>query len=219
MGSLSNAKRSIIAVGRRLYEHGMLAGTDGNISVRLADGEVLITASGVAKGQLSTDMLVTVDLHGSAIQKRSGASSELPMHLFVYRSRPDVNACVHSHPPYATALAVAGLPLPDNILPEVVLFVGSIPLTKYASPGTAAVPRVLSRLIKRHDAFLLRNHGLLTLGRSLEEAYWRHEVVEHYANIYWLAHQLGRARRIPVEDFARLKKVRRELKRSRRAAL
>jgi len=125
------------------------------------------------------------------------------------RARPDVGACVHSHAPHATAFAVAGEPLPEDILPEVVLFVGPIALAGYAPPGTDAVPASLTPFFRDHNAFLLQNHGLLTLGADPEEAYNRHETVEHYARILLLARQLGTIARIPDEDFRRLTDLRR----------
>jgi L-fuculose-phosphate aldolase len=130
------------------------------------------------------------------------------MHLFAYQRRPDCRACVHSHPPYSTAFAVAGIPLAEDILPEVVVFVGGIPLAEYAPPGTPAVPESLEPFIAEHNAFLLRNHGLLTIGRSMEEALHRHETVEHFARIVHLARQLGNVSRIPAADFARLQQLR-----------
>jgi L-fuculose-phosphate aldolase len=132
------------------------------------------------------------------------------MHLFVYDSRPDINACVHTHAPYSTAFAVAGITLNEDILPEVVLFVGAIPLTEYAPPGTKAVPDSLAPYVAESNAFLLRNHGLLTIGNSVEEAFCRHEVVEHFARIMHLAHQLGGPKKLPPDDLKRLRLMRQE---------
>lgn len=204
-------KKEIADIGRLLYERGFLAGTDGNISVRLDDDRIMITPSGLAKGRLSAEDMVIVDINGKHLQGRYQASSETAMHLFVYRHRPNIKACIHCHPPYATAFAVAGVSLADDILPEVVLFIGGIPLTDYAPPGTDAVPKSLEPFIENNNAFLLRNHGLLTIGRSLEEAFHRHETAEHYARIVHLARQLGNVDAIPSEDFQRLEKMRRKL--------
>jgi len=204
-------RKEIVDIGRRLSERGLVAGTDGNISVRLDSDRVLITPGGLPKGELSPDDIVVIDINGKKLQGRLEASSEMLMHLFVYKNRPEVTACVHAHPPYTTAFAVTGIDLADDILPEVVVFVGTIPLTDYAPPGTEAVPRVLEPHIEKQNAFVLRNHGLLTIGRTLEEAYHRHETVEHYARIVHLARQLGNLNRLPSEDYERLEKIRRKL--------
>jgi len=201
----------MVEAGARLYDRGLLAGTDGNISVRLDDDRIMITPAGLAKGRMMADDMVIVDINGKHLQGGHSASSESAMHLFVYRNRPEVKACVHAHPPCATAFAVAGIALAEDILPEVVLFIGGVPLTDYAPPGTEAVPKSLEPHIESNNAFLLRNHGLLTIGRSLDEAYNRHEMVEHFAKIVALARQLGNVDSIPSEDFARLEKMRARL--------
>ena len=203
--------KAVIEIGQRLYDRGMIAGTEGNISVRLDDDRIIVTPSGLAKGRLSPEEMVIVDSNGKHLQGGRSASSELLMHLFVYKNRPEIAACVHSHPPYATAFAAAGIPLTEDILPEVALFVGNIPLTYYAPPGTDAVPKSLEPHIETSNVFLLRNHGLLTIGRTLEEAFNRHETVEHYARIVLLARRLGSVESIPPEDFQRLEKMRRKL--------
>lgn len=215
MTSPFSVKNDLVQIGRRLSQSGFIAGTDGNISARLEEDRILITPSGLHKGRLTPDDLVVVDLDGKRLQGHHSPSSEMAMHLFMFRSRPDVMACVHAHPPFATAFAVAGKRLADNVLPEVNLCVGPIPLTDYAPPGTQAVPNAIAPYVAEHDAFLLRNHGLLTVGTSLEEAYNRHETVEHFARILHLAHQLGNVNRIPSDDIVRLEEIRRMLKISR----
>ncbi len=206
----ADIQHQIVEVGLRLQQRGFLAGSDGNLSVRLDDGRILITPSGKAKGRLDPADLIVVDSDGHKLEGNGNPTSEMAMHLAVYRARPEINACVHTHAPNATAFAVAGIPLPDDILPEVVVFVGPIALCEYAPPGTEAVPRSLEPLIKTHCAFLLCNHGLLTIGRSLEEASNRHETVEHYAHILRLARQFGElsVNRIPRADFDRLTRIR-----------
>lgn len=211
MGSPFTLRKQIVEAGERLYRRGLVAGTDGNISARLDDDRIMITPAGLPKGRMAPDDMVVVDINGKHLQGKQAASSEMAMHLFVYRNRPEVKACVHAHPPCATAFAVAGIALAEDILPEVVLFVGGIPLTDYAPPGTDAVPRSLEPHIESNNAFLLRNHGLLTIGQSLDEAYNRHEMVEHFAKIVTLARQLGNVESIPSEDFARLEKMRARL--------
>lgn len=208
MASPFTIRKSLVDTGTRLYERGMLAGTDGNLSVRLDDDRIMVTPSGLPKGFMKPDDQVIVDSRGKAIQGNHKPTSELAMHLAVYRERPEIRACVHSHAPYSTAFAVAGIPLGRDILPEVVIFVGDVPLTDYAPPGTDAVPKALEPHLANANAFLLRNHGLLTIGRSLDEAWQRHETVEHLARIIHLARLLGNVDSIPSEDFQRLEKMR-----------
>ena len=216
MESPSGTAHAIIDIGQRLARKGFIAGADGNISVRLSPGEIMVTPSGLPKGSLAPDDLVVVDQAGNHLRGSRRASSELLMHLYVYQQRPEVLACVHSHPPTTTAFAVAGQALPTDILPEVILVVGEIPLTIYAATGTEEVPRALAPYIERCDAFMLRNHGLLTIGRSLEEAWARHETVEHYAKIVHLASQLGPVNPLPEAEVRRLKGMRERLLQSMR---
>ncbi len=204
-------RQKLVSVGEMLAHRRFVAGTDGNLSARLADGRILVTPSGVAKGSMVADDLVVVDAAGTVVQGRGTPSTELAMHLEVYRRRPEVAAVIHSHPPYATAFAVAGEALPDDVLPEIVVFVGPIPLTDYAPPGTEAVPQSLEPTIDTASAWLLRNHGLLTCGRSVDEAVHRHEQVEHLATIVHHARMLGAVNQIPGEDFDRLNAMRQRL--------
>jgi L-fuculose-phosphate aldolase len=168
----------------------------------------MITASGIPKGRMTGADLLTVNLAGEVVEGSGRPSSEIQMHLTCYRSRSDIAAVVHSHAPYATAFAAADQQLPADVLPEAVLFVGEIPLTEYAPPGTEAVGQSLAPYLKDNNAFLLRNHGLLTIGRTLDEAMNRHETVEHLARISWLANQIGGATPIPAEDLQRLTEMR-----------
>lgn len=205
-----NVKDAIVEIGCRLDQRGFIAGADGNISVRLDSGRILITPSGLPKGRLRPEDLVEISPAGTLLAGSRSASSEKLMHLFVYERRPEITACVHSHPPYTTAFAVAGKPLAGDVLPEVILAVGELPLTAYAATGTDEVPQALEPFIESHNAFLLRNHGLLTIGRTLEEAYNRHETVEHYARIVFLAYQLGGINALPDDEVRRLAALRRK---------
>lgn len=204
-------KNSICQYGQYLYQRGMLAGSDGNISARLDDDRIMVTPSGLAKARMKPEDIVTVDIHGKHLQGSLKASSELLMHLLIYKNRPEIKAVIHSHAPYSTAFSAAGIELVEDILPEVVLSVGGIPLTDYAPPGTDAVPKSIEPFIKNNNAFLMRNHGLITIGHDLEQAFNRHEVVEHYARVVHLARQLGNINRIPSDDFMRLEKMRQKL--------
>lgn len=200
----------IVEIGRRLDQRALIAGTDGNISARVGSDHVMVTPSGRHKGRLQPDDLVVTDLSGKKLHGRHEASSELLMHLTVYRERPDIAACMHAHPPHATARAASGRVCPPDILPEVVVFIGEIPLVPYAPPGTADVGRGLLPFLQDHDAFLLQNHGVLTLGRDLEEAYNRLETVEQYARILEIAESVGNLTCIPSDDMTRLKKLNRQ---------
>jgi L-fuculose-phosphate aldolase len=210
MAMPAEPRRQIVEVGLRLQERGFLAGSDGNISLRMEDNRILITPAGKPKGRLDPTDLLVLNPDGQRLEGCGSPTTEMAMHLAVYRARPEVNACVHTHPPYTTAFAVTGISLPDDVLPEVVVSVGAIPICEYAPPGTEAVPKSLMPYIQTDNAFLLRNHGLLTIGRTLEEACNRHETVEHYARILWLTKQLGDWHRIPREDFQRLTRIRQQ---------
>ena len=201
----------IIEVGRLLYQRRLISATEGNISVRLDNNRIMLTPSGFPKGRMRVEDLVVVDGAGRQVEGTNSASSELPMHLHVYRLRPELNACVHSHAPYATSFAVAGVDLASTFLPEIVLSVGAIALTEYAPPGTDAVGASLDPFLARSNAFILRNHGLLTVGRNLEQAFNCHETVEHYARIVHLARQLGNINAIPADEFQRLERMRNDL--------
>lgn len=205
------AKR-IIEIGRRLYARGMIAGSDGNISARMSANEIIITPSGKCKGLLKEKDLVVIDLEGFQLRGHFRASSEAAMHTHLYRNRSDIAACVHAHPPYATAFSVIGESLTEPILPEVILFVGDIPIAPYAPPGTDAVGKSLDEFLTNHNAFLLKNHGLVTVGRNLEEAYNRLETVEYYARILFIARQIGSANKLESMEVERLKRLAEQLK-------
>ncbi|MCK5125693.1 MAG: class II aldolase/adducin family protein [candidate division Zixibacteria bacterium] len=210
MSESSLIVNKIAEIGASLYRKGMIAGTDGNISARINSTEILITASGKAKGALTEQDMVTVNLQGNVISSSGKPSSEVNMHLHLYNKRDDIKACVHAHPPYTTAFAVAGVPLNEHILPEVALFVGDIAFTEFAFPGTNEVAESLDKYIQTHDAFVLKNHGLVTVGRSLTEAFHRQEIVEHFARILFLARQIGSVDQLSECDLKRLRQMRKE---------
>lgn len=200
----------LIEVGASLYRSGMLAGTDGNLSARIDSETILITRSGVAKGRLKKGDFVTLELGGKVLDSDCRPSSEAAMHLTVYNERPEVGSCVHAHPPFSTSFAVAGIKLERNVLPEVAVFVGDIPLVEYAPPGVGAISIAIRPYVKECNAFLLRNHGLLTVGKTIDEAFYRHETVEHYARIMFLALRLGNVNTIPSDELKRLDDLRRK---------
>ena len=204
-------RREIVTVCRRLYERGLIAGQDGNVSVRLPSGRVLVTPAGMSKVDVGPNDLVEMRLgevassHGSRGAKSGPrASSEVLMHLRIYERRPDVNAVVHAHPPTATAFAVAGEGFMDCILPEVIFQVGQVPLLEYATPGSTGLADSFEPYVRTHDAFLLANHGATTAGATLLLAHQRMESLEHAARIIFAARQLGRVNALSGEQVADL---------------
>lgn len=175
------AKEAIIEIGKRMFAKGFVAANDGNISVKVSDNTLWSTPTLVSKGYMTEDMLVKVDLDGNILEGSLKPSSELKMHLRVYKENPDVYAVTHAHPPVATAFAIAGIALDQAILPEAVVNLGVVPVTKYASPGTKEVPDSIAPFCKTHNGVLLQNHGALTWGRDPFEAYYRLESLEFYA--------------------------------------
>jgi L-fuculose-phosphate aldolase len=207
-------REEICQVGRRLYQRGLIAAGDGNISARLADDIVLITPAGLCKGELCPEDLVVVDLEGRLLRAAPGRrqSSEQLLHLHAYRRRPDVAAIVHAHPPTAVALTLAGVSMAEPLLPEALLALGPVPTTPYARTGTAELARAIDSVVADHDAMLLSHHGGLTLARTPTEAYFLMEQVEHCARIIHAAHLLGPIVRLPAERVEELHALRRRMK-------
>ena len=177
------ARQGILEVGRRMYARGFAAANDGNITCRVSDNTLWTTPTGVSKGYMSEEMLILVDLDGNVLEGTGKPSSELRMHLRVYRENPAILACVHAHPPVASAFAVAGLPLDRPILPEGIVMLGEVPVAPYAQPGTREVPDSIAPFCRTHNAVLLANHGALTWGTELMQAYMRMESLENYAKV------------------------------------
>jgi L-fuculose-phosphate aldolase len=204
----SGLRADIVEVGRRLYARGYTASNDGNISVRLDAGRLLMTPTSVCKGFMTPDMMVITDLDGRRLQGDRSASSEMQMHLEVYRNRPDVQAVVHAHPPIATGFAVAGIPLDRAVLAEVVTTLGSVPIADYATPSTRELPEAIRQYVGAHDGMLLANHGALTMGKDLFSAYYKMETIEHFARISLVARLLGGERLLSREEVFRLQDLR-----------
>ncbi len=206
--SETSLRADIVEIGRRLYARGYCASNDGNISVRLDERRVLTTPKGVSKGYMAPDMMVVTDMSGKKLAGDREASSELLMHLAVYRNRPDANAVVHAHPPLATGFAVAGIPLDRAVLAEVITTLGSIPIADYGTPSTPELAHAVERYIKAHDGLLLANHGALTVGHELYATYYKMETIEHFAKISLVARLLGRERLLSREEVDRLQQLR-----------
>ncbi len=201
-------RRDICLVGRWIHAREYVAATDGNISVRLDNQRVLATPTLMSKGMMEPDDLVIVDYQGNKVSGRRNASSEIAMHLLIYRRRPDVNAVVHAHPPTATGYAAAGLALNKALISEVVLALGCIPLAQYGTPGTPELSDALSPLVGSYDALLMANHGVVTYGADMLTAYMRMETVEHFARISLVTQLLGRQVLLTREEVGKLSEAR-----------
>ena len=208
MSAQESARADIVEIGRRLHERAYVASNDGNISVRIDGERLLTTPKGVSKGFMSPDMLVVTDLDGRKLAGERDPSSELLMHLAVYRRRPDVGAVVHAHPPVATGFAVAGIPLDRAVLAEVVTTLGSIPIADYGTPSTQELADAVDKHIKVHDGLLLANHGAITVAGGALGAYYKMETIEHFARISLVARLLGRERLLSREEVNRLQDLR-----------
>ncbi|HET7012204.1 MAG TPA: class II aldolase/adducin family protein [Anaerolineales bacterium] len=200
-------RRQIIEAGRRLFDHGLVTASDGNLSIRLGEDRILITPAGANKGRIESGDLIVIDLEGRPLPGSAGRvpSTEAPMHLEVYRSVAAAGAVVHAHPPCAVALTVAGIPFPVDVLPEIVATLGEVPVTQISMPSTPEDAEAIRPFVAAHRAILLAHHGSLTYGETLEEAVAHVERLEHAAAVYWLASCSGNVHRLPPELTARLK--------------
>ena len=204
--------KQICEIGTRIYDNGMGASNDGNISVKLNDNEFLCTPTGVSKGFMTPEYICKVDRDGKVIQANAGfkPSSEIKMHMRVYKERPDVNAVVHAHPMYATGFAIAGIPLTQPIMPEAVIALGCVPIAKYGTPSTEEIPDAVSEHLQYFDAVLLENHGALSYSDSLLNAYHKMESVEFYAKLLYISNQLGGPKELSEAQVQRLYEIRRQ---------
>ena len=213
-------KKNLVAACHRVYAKGFVAGYEGNLSARISGGKIIVTPARMCKGDVTVDDLVTIDRRRPKARaaRRSSRTSEGPkspgrptaeleMHLMVYDERPDVLAVVHAHPPVATGFAVARVPIPERALPEVIVALGAIPLVRYALPGSAELADAIRQYIERADAFLLANHGVLAVGRTIEEAYYRLETVEQVAKSVLAARSLGGAVELSAAEIKALNKL------------
>lgn len=206
MLGMMQKRQEICAIGRRMYERRMVASNDGNISVLLSDGTVLCTPTGVSKGFMTPEMLCHIDMDGNVLDEGEGRgpSSEMKMHLKVYRERPDVGAVVHAHPVFATTFAVARKPLEAPITAESVMFLGNVPVAEFAAPSTEEVPLSIVPYVKEHNAILLANHGALTFDRDLLSAYHKMEAVEFYAELLYRSGYAGKPIELTEEQIRKI---------------
>jgi L-fuculose-phosphate aldolase len=201
------ARREIVRVGRLMYERSYVVSSDGNVSVRLDDGRIVATPTMTCKGRMTEDCLAVTDGRGKALSDRR-ASSELAMHLLIYDERPDIDAVCHAHPPHGTAFAVAGLPIDQPILSEVILALGCVPLAGYGTPSTQELSDAMRPLLKHHNALLMANHGAVAYGSDLWQAFDRLETLEHTARIAILARILGGPKNLPADAIEKLINIR-----------
>jgi len=197
-------------IGKRVYANGFVAANDGNFSVKIGANEFLCTPTGVSKGYMTPEMICKVDAAGNILEG-SSPSSEIKMHLRIYNERPDVNAVVHAHPPYATSYAIVGQALTAPLMPEAVIFLGAVPVTAYGTPSTDEIPDNISKYLQNHDAVLLENHGALTYGDNLLNAYYKMESLEFYAKLMFISSQIGKPQELSEAQVEKLLDIRRKM--------
>jgi L-fuculose-phosphate aldolase len=192
MTNAHRIKQDICEIGRQLYAKGFAAANDGNITVRISDNEVLCTPTMHSKGFLKPEDICLIDMTGKQLAGIKKRSSEALLHLEIYKQRPDIKSVVHCHPPHATAFAVAREPIPQCILPEVEVFLGDVPITRYETPGGQAFADTVLPFVNKTNIIILANHGTVSFGESVERAYWWTEILDAYCRILLLAKQVGR---------------------------
>ncbi|MCL6570718.1 MAG: class II aldolase/adducin family protein [Bacillus sp. (in: Bacteria)] len=200
-------KKQICELGKKIYEKGFVTANNGSISIRSDDNEFLITPMGVNISNMSADMILKVDGQGDILEGDYIPSTEMKTHLLIYHERPEINAVVHAEPPYATAFAIAGIPIDQAIMPEAVVYLGSIPVAEYGNPSTMEVPNAVKKYVHQHQGVLLENHGALTWGSNLEHAYYLMEALESTAKINWISKQLNGDRELSQTHVQHLYKM------------
>ena len=203
----NEAKKAIVEYGRRIYERGMVASNDGNITIKVGDNEVWATPTGVSKGYMTEDMLIKMDLDGNVLTKNERKpSTEIKMHLRVYKEDLEVKAVCHAHPIAATAFSIVGKTFTSDILAEPIILVGEIPAAPFAMPGSFDVPESVAPFVKDHNVALVGNHGALSWGSNIEEAFFRMDSLEHFCRINLITkYIIGEYNTIPDEQIEELK--------------
>src|SRR2546421_6354758 len=218
MSSERQYRREIASFGKMLHERGYVAAMDGNLSVRLDERRILATPTAMSKSMMRPADMVIGDLEGRHMRGRGAVSSEIAMHLLIYKLRPDVQGIVHAHPPTATGFAAAGIPLNQPLVCEVVIGLDSIPLARYGTPGTPELTEALEPLVPHYDALLMSNHGVVAYGVDLHHAYMKMETVEHFAQIALVTHLLGHQQPLGSAELEKLLVARSKYQGSRSAA-
>lgn len=206
MESEIRIRRQMIEIGKRIYQSGMVAANDGNLSVRISKNEILCTPTGISKGYMTEECLCKINLQGEVLSCQDGfrPSSEMKMHLKVYEKRPDVRAVVHAHPPYATTFAIGGQALNRAIISESIVSLGCVPVAEYGLPSTQEIPDAIAPYLDYFDALLLAHHGALTYGKDLTEAYYRMESVELYARLLYQSKMMEMDRELDADTVHKL---------------
>jgi L-fuculose-phosphate aldolase len=204
----SQNRDDIIDICKRVHANGWVASNDGNVSIRTGPNTVLCTPTGMSKGYLTSGQLIKVDMQGNKLDGALEPSSEIKMHIDVYKHKEGVNSVVHAHPPYATGFAVAGVPLDECVMPEIIIGLGSIPLTKFGTPSTMEIPENIRPFLKQYSVFLLENHGALSVGNDVFQAYYRMESLELFAKISFVARSLGNVNVLDENTAKKVIKVR-----------
>src|SRR5215472_10498851 len=212
------SRAEIVRLGKLMHGCGFVAGMDGNLSVRLDQGRVLVTPTSMCKGSMKPGDLVIVDLEGRRLEGRRNVSSEIGMHLLIYKLRPDIGGVVHAHPPTATGFAASGMALDRPLVCELVVGLGCVPLARYVTPGPPELSEGLEPLIPQYDAILMANHGVVAYGEDLHRAYMKMETVEHFARIALVAHILGHEQPLGNQEIAKLMTARSKYAGARSAA-
>jgi len=208
----SRLRTALCRIGALCYEKNFIVGADGNLSTRLADGTILITPAGAMKGFLEPHHIAHVDATGRSVDDGPRASSEVGIHLVSYRERPEIRAVVHTHPPHAVALSIAEIDLTLPVIPEIIVTIGGTPTTPYATPGTDELPESIRDVVRCSDTLIMKNHGAVTLGTNLMDAFKKLDMIEHTARILWLAHTVrGGVEPLPREAVEKLLATRRDL--------
>ncbi|MEO8026249.1 MAG: class II aldolase/adducin family protein [Bryobacteraceae bacterium] len=202
--SIEQLRHEIVEIGKLVYQKGWVAANDGNITIRLEDGRILATPTGISKGMMKPEDMIICDMAGNKLEGKRERTSEIAMHLTIYGMRPDIRSVVHAHPPTATGFAAAGRALNLALLPEVVIGLGSIPLADYGLPGTPALTEGMLPYIPKYDAILMGNHGCVAYGPDLLSAFFRMETLEHFARITFVAEMLGGAKVLPRDEVQKL---------------
>jgi L-fuculose-phosphate aldolase len=201
-------RKDLVEIGKRIHQKGWISSTDGNFSVKLGDDKILTTPTGIHKGFMEEDDLIVTDMTGKKISGTRNPSSEIALHIACYKQRPDVSAVIHAHPTLCVAFSLAGIPLAQCLLPEVVFTLGSIPTADYAVPTTDEVPKSIEKSIREYDAVILERHGSVTVGKTIFDAYNTLERMEHVAEITYHARALGNPRPLTKTQVDELLKIR-----------
>lgn len=207
--TLQSAKKELQRMGEILYQRQYITGREGNLSLRMNSNDILITRSGVCKGELTPTDVIKISLKKNTFNQFQKPSSELRLHLEVYRQRPEIKAVIHAHPPYAVSLSLAGISLEKPYTPESVLLLGAVPTAPYGRPSTSQVSESIQNYIKKTDIIILERHGSLTVGHTLKEAFQKLEILEHTAKIVWLGRQAGIIKPLSLKEAKELFSLRR----------